>query len=169
MDSLALPPVFRDLQIPLIYVNNIIALAIGPKHRVVQLGVTLPVLLLLVSQSLYKPVEGEWGRRYAFESAILSLVAIYVDWILLASPDKERWRKTQYDKGDKVANDQSKGEKEVPQTFWGRAWWGVRLATTNRYVGWSCQVKNVRMEVDPAYSRPYVSPISSSVHMLTNV
>lgn len=108
---------------------------------------------------------------------VLSVVFTYVDWILLSSPDKEAWYKIRYygddkkagtvrDKADSkaVENDgaMKKGRKKedvvgVPAAgFLSRLWWGVRLATTNRYVGWSCQVKNVPVEVDPGYPRLYV-------------
>jgi hypothetical protein len=41
----------------------------------------------------------------------------------------------------------------APEGFGERLWWAVRLATTNRYVGWSCEAKNVPLEVGPEYPR----------------
>jgi hypothetical protein len=144
--SFALPKLFIDLQVPLLYATNIFALALGPSNRVLQLSLTLPIFTLLVTQSLYREWSGTWGIHYAVECMVLSVVWQYVDWILLQSPDKEAWRKINYQNGG--------GEKEkAPQGFWQRVWWGVRLASGNRYVGWSQEVKNVPREVGPEYSR----------------
>jgi hypothetical protein len=45
-------------------------------------------------------------------------------------------------------------EKEAaPEAFWERLWWAIRLSTTNRYVGWSCEAKNVPLEVGAEYPR----------------
>ncbi|CAJ2511971.1 Uu.00g075960.m01.CDS01 [Anthostomella pinea] len=165
--SLELPSIFIDLQIPLLYLNNIFALAIGPQHQGLRVAVSLPVHILLIAQSLYRQWRGPWGDHYALNCVVCSCTFIYVDWVLLKSPDKEAWRKIQYGgsgskaKGKGVGGvkggvkEQGKGKNaaSVPQTFWGRVWWGLRLSTTARYVGWSCEVKNVPKEVDAGYSR----------------
>lgn len=145
--ALQLPKPFIYLQIPLLYATDIFALALGPANRALQLGLTLPVFALLVIQSLYREWSGTWGIHYAIECMVLSVVWQYVDWVLLKSPDKEGWRKIEYGK-----KEENKVEK-VPEEFWQRVWWGVRLATGNRYVGWSQEVKNVRKEVDADYSK----------------
>jgi hypothetical protein len=141
--SLALPKIFIECQIPLLYLNNIVGLALGPKNQLLRIGLTLPVCGLLAAQSLYRQSNGAWGMYYGAECMVLSVVWVYVDWNLLGSPDKEKWHKIR----DKSEDDR------VPQGFWERAWWGVRLATGNRYVGWSNEVKNVPKEVDADYSR----------------
>lgn len=152
-----LPSPIQQLQLPLLLLNNILALAIGTRNRVLQLGISLPVLVLLVSQSLYKERNGEWGNAYALECMVLSVTFTYVDWILLASPDVQSWRKIQYHDGKETEGSNSLERKDiVPQGFWRRAWWGLRLATTNRYVGWTSEVKNVPKEVPADYSRLYV-------------
>jgi hypothetical protein len=141
--ALQLPKLFIDLQVPLLYLTNILGLALGPKHQVLRIGLTLPAYGLLVTQSLYREWNGTWGMQYANECLVLSLVFMYVDWNLLGSPDKERWHKVV---------DPSESDV-VPQGFWERVWWAVRLSTGNRFVGWSHEVKNVPKEVGADYSR----------------
>jgi hypothetical protein len=80
----------------------------------------------------------------------MSLMFVYVDWILLASPDKERWHKIQYHKEADITKEKN---VEIPQSFLARLWWGVRLASTNRYTGWSQQVKNTPVEVSVNYPK----------------
>ena len=46
-----------------------------------------------------------------------------------------------------------KTKEKVPEGFLERFWWALRLATTNRYVGWSCEAKNVPLEVGFEYPR----------------
>lgn len=184
MLSLELPPVFADLQIPLLYLTNIITLAVGPQRHTIRLLLSLPTVVLLVSQSLYRDWPGTWGNHYAVNCLVCSAVTVYVDWVLLSSPDKEGWRKIRYGEGKEegemngkargttksVANGTAKkGENNaVPQHFWPRLWWGVRLATTNRYVGWSCQVKNVHMEVESDYPRLYILSLSFISYCFAN-
>jgi hypothetical protein len=84
--------------------------------------------------------------HYAVECMVFTCVFTYVDWNILGSPDKEKWGKVRYKVG--------KEEKErASHGFWERAWWGVRLGVGSRYVGWSCEVKNVPKEVGAEYSR----------------
>jgi hypothetical protein len=167
--SLQLPPIFTTLQIPLIYLNNIVALAIGPKHQILRVGISLPILVVLIAQSLYREWHGTWGDHYAINCLVLCAAFVYVDWVLLCTPDKERWRKIRYTrrkdnekekvngrvngKANGVASQRVEEADEYPVTFWGRMWWATRLATTTRYVGWTSQAKNVRMEVDGSYPR----------------
>lgn len=95
----------------------------------------------------------------------MSAVMTWVDWVLLNSPDREGWVKLDVRKGAEKggegnghvksnghAGGLSKGQN-VPEGFWSRLWWATRLATTNRYTGWSCESKNVPVEVGPGYSR----------------
>tara|TARA_R110002003_G_scaffold9_30_gene635 strand:- start:3801 stop:4286 length:486 start_codon:yes stop_codon:yes gene_type:complete len=151
--ALELPSPIITLQIPLLYINNILALAIGPNHQFLRLGITLPILVLLASHSRYHDWSGEWGIHYALECLMLCCIWVYFDWNILGSPDREKWHKLDFAAQEK---DGISKENEVPDGFWQRAWWGVRLATGVRYVGWSCQVKNVPVEVGPAYPRLYV-------------
>ncbi|KAL5118952.1 hypothetical protein ACEQ8H_003081 [Pleosporales sp. CAS-2024a] len=167
MASLQLPRIFLHVQIPLLFLTNIVALAIGPQHQVVRLGMTLPLLGILVAQSLYRDWEIGWGIHYAIEIGIMQLAFVYLDWNVLGSPDKEGWRKIDYEQEEKergAVNGNNKGappeggrEKKhmgvVPQTFWQRAWWGVRLSTGHRMVGWTQEVKNTPKEVAADYSR----------------
>jgi hypothetical protein len=145
MSLLALPQPLIALQIPLLYITNILGLAIGPTNHVLRIGFTLPILVVLVSQSVYRQWDGEWGIHYAMNCMVLTAIFTYVDWNLLSRPDSERWRKIQY------RNEEL--ESEVPTGFWKRAWWAARLCTGNRYVGWTCQVKNVPVEVDAEFPR----------------
>jgi hypothetical protein len=158
MLSLQLPQIFIDLQVPLLYLNNIIALAIGPQHRCIQLLLSFSALVLLFVQSLYREWDGGWGYHYGLNCSVMCLVFTWVDLILLENPDKQAWGKMKYLK-QKDGTIVAEKENSPPQGFLNRAWWGVRLATTNRYVGWSQQVKGVRMEVGADYPRWYAYPL----------
>jgi hypothetical protein len=147
MLSLALPPAIIDLQLPLLHLNTILALAIGPHNQILRFGITFPIFIVLVAQSTYREWSGTWGMHYAVECMVLTCVFTYVDWNILGSPDKEAWGKTRYGVGKENA------KERVPRGFWKRAWWGVRLGVGSRYVGWSCEVKNVAKEVPADYSR----------------
>lgn len=166
--SLQLPPVFTTLQIPLLLLTNILTLAIGPRHRVVQFAFSVPVLFVLVAQSLYREWTGGWGLHYGLNCFVMSMVMVWVDWVALNSPDREGWVKLQKRKASAKDEEkpktnghvQSNGhagvsskKEEMQRGFWGRMWWATRLATTNRYTGWSCESKNVPVEVGPEYSR----------------
>ncbi|KAH3910271.1 hypothetical protein HBH56_149490 [Parastagonospora nodorum] len=156
MASLTLPKIFIDLQIPLMYLTNALALAIGPRHQVLRLGITLPLFSLLALQSLYRDWSGGWGLHYALEVNVCTQMFIYFDWNILGSPDRERWRKIRYDAEEPAVNGNGhikKKEDGVPQSFLQRAWWALRLLTGNRYVGWTQEVKNVPKEVSPEYPR----------------
>jgi hypothetical protein len=164
--SLRLPPIFTTLQIPLLYTNNILGLALGPQHHFLRVSITLPVLILLASQGLYREEDSAYGMRYSVECLVLSLSFTYLDWVVLGSPDREEWRKLSYRKDvgkgggkergvedRKVVVREDLNYEDAPRTFWERVRWGVRLAAGVRYVGWSQQVKNVPVEVGPEYSR----------------
>jgi hypothetical protein len=161
MPSLQLPKLFINLQIPLIILNNILALAIGPQYRSVQLLLSFPVLVLLVAQSLYREWDGGWGPLFGLNGAVLSAAFVWVDWIALGSPDTQAWGKIKYIK-QKDGVVVEKKESSPPRGFLSRLWWAIRLATTIRYIGWSCQVKGVRMEVSADYPRWYVEGCRSS-------
>jgi hypothetical protein len=169
---LQLPPIFMQLQAPLLVLNNVVALAIGPERQALRVSISLPLLVVLVAQSLYREWDVGWGYRYGYEIFVMTMIYQYFDWILVKSPDREGWYKIQYGKGieqekdkDKMSNSQMNGNgagenrryQLVPggagTTFWSRLWWGMRLSITNRYVGWSHQVKNVNMEVPSDYPR----------------
>ncbi|KAJ8106496.1 hypothetical protein OPT61_g9497 [Boeremia exigua] len=196
--ALQLPPVFTTLQVPLIMLTNITALAIGPRHRVLQFAFSVPVLIVLVAQSLYREWDGGWGLHYGLNCFVMSLVMDWVDWVLLNSPYREGWTKLEVRKGavkeegGVVRKEQGNGyassngnlksnghasnghasnghasnghaksnghatsmsKDDAPKRFWSRFWWATRLTTTNRYPGWSCESKNVPVEVGPEYSR----------------
>jgi hypothetical protein len=141
--KMRLPDPFITLQLPLLHLTTITALAIGPSHQVLRLGLTLPLFVLLVSQSLYREWGGTWGHHYAIECMVMTCVWVYFDWNILGSPDREGWRKVHNDEdGEK----KKAGNGKVPEGFWARFWWGVRLGMGSRYVGWSCEVKNVPRE-----------------------
>ena len=95
---------------------------------------------------------------------------MYVDWVLLKSPDKEGWRKIRYEDSHErpqaaVTKSDDFVERRIrpddigvrrtssEDNFWSRIWWGMRLSTTSRYTGWTQQVKKVPMEVPPTYPR----------------
>ncbi|ORY07911.1 membrane bound O-acyl transferase family-domain-containing protein [Clohesyomyces aquaticus] len=139
----------QQCQIPLLYLTNIIGL--GMKPGPFRVAVTLPILIFLVTQSFYRIEEMYYGDEYSMNCLSLCVVLMYLDWIILASPDKERWYKIRY--GKKEGDSQREKDNIVPDHFFSRFWWGFRLATTNRYTGWSQQVKNVRMEVSADYPK----------------
>lgn len=154
MSLLQLPPIFSTLQLPLLYANTILAHAIGPNHRALQVGITFPVLVVLVAQSLYRTLDAAYGMRYSVEMMVTARCLEYADQVVLGSAWRERWRKVRYVK----INDGQDGEvkevlEDMPRTFWSRAYWGLRIAMGNRYVGWSQQVKNVPPRVSATYSR----------------
>ena len=142
-----LPSIVLTLQPLLLYLVNILGLAIGPQNRVLQLGITFPALLLVLSQSWFREWNGQWGIHYGIETAALCIAGSWFDWVVLKSPDREMWRRVG-------------AKEEVPQGFWNRAYWGAKLVTGSRFVGWTCQVKNVPVEVDEGYSRWYVLDLS---------
>jgi hypothetical protein len=168
MASFKLPKPLIEAQLPLIHATLIVALGLGPQHQFVRVCITLPILILLVCQSLYKEQDGPWGESFSNNSVVVFTVFIYIDWILMKSPDLEQWHKlpdasakangvVPNGKLNAVPDGIQKDQKHVvPQGFLQRVWWGLRLATTWRYIGWSCQVKNVPVEVGPAYPRGYV-------------
>lgn len=137
-----LPLAIRQLQIPLLFLNNIVAL--GFKPGPVRIAITLPITLLLASQTLYDRETAYFGDKYSGACAALTLVSLYVDLILLASPDKEQWHKIRY--GKKTGEGQDE-DRSVPETFLARVWWGLKLAPYLRYTGWSQQVKNIPVQL----------------------
>lgn len=181
--ALQLPPVFTTLQPALVIATNVFTLAIGPRHRVLQFAFSVPVLFILIAQSLYRDWDRGWGLHYGLNCFVATSLFAWVDWILLNSPYKERWMKLERRKdvgrmrdeknhpaegdtfpkhdGDVVRSKRGSADDSQPFTlpgsFWKRLWWAMRLATTNRYVGWSCEVKNVPASVRPTYPRWYVS------------
>ena len=144
------------------------ALAIGPQHQIFRVTFSLPILVLLISQSLSRDWEVNWGLQYGNDCASLLLSLVYVDWILLSNPDKEKWQRVRYDEFTPTPDLKENGERDngnvqsneniVPKTFRSRAWWGLRLAfASTRYPGWSCKVKNIpTVYVHPSYPRTYV-------------
>lgn len=185
------PAYFRHAATPLLFLTNILALAIGPQHRILQHGFSLPVLTVLAAQSLYREYSGAWGIHYAVNCGVMSGLATYVDCVVLKSADREAWTKLgsrvglkkgagglEGDGPDGFPRDdgsvvKSRGvvkgsgnmgangragakeslKRSAPTAFTSRLWWAVRLACTNRYTGWSCEVKNVPIEVDDSYPR----------------
>lgn len=146
------PLIPHTLVAPLLSLTNILALVIGPQHRVLQLGFSLPVLAFLAAQSVGRGYVGTWGIYLGVNSGVASLLGTYVDWVLLGSPDREGWVK----RGRRVGRDgrvESNGDAKnaAPTGFRSRLWWATRLACTLRYTGWSCEVKNVPVEVDDDY------------------
>ncbi|EUC28107.1 hypothetical protein COCCADRAFT_110011 [Bipolaris zeicola 26-R-13] len=170
--SLQLPPIFLYLQFPIMILNNAVALALRPERQFLCVSITLPILVVFAAQSLYRELDTSWGYKYGMETLTTCLVYHYIGWVLLGVPDKEGWYKIQYGKGnehekkkDKMTNGKMNGNgvpankkyQYVPggagTTFWSRLWWAMRLSCTNRYVGWSQQVKGVIMEVPSDYPR----------------
>ncbi|KAF2116638.1 membrane bound O-acyl transferase family-domain-containing protein [Lophiotrema nucula] len=145
-----LPPL-QKYQIPLLLLNNIFALSLKPgPFRIL---FTLPILILLAWQSVLREYEQYFGDEYPLNVMVWTCIFTYLDWILLSSPDRERWHRIHYGKTSD-AGDKRDGKNDiVPQSFFSRAWWALRLAIQTRHIGWSQQVKNVRMEVDADYPR----------------
>ncbi|KAH7556534.1 hypothetical protein J3E72DRAFT_383847 [Bipolaris maydis] len=171
--SLQLPPIFLYLQFPILVLNNAVALALGPERQFLRVSISLPILVVFAAQSLYREWDVGWGYKYGTETFTMCLIYYYIGWILLKCPDKEGWYKIQYGKGNEQEKDRDKmvtngkmNGNGVPSnkryqyvpggagtTFWSRMWWATRLSFTNRYVGWSQQVKGVVMEVPSDYPR----------------
>jgi hypothetical protein len=151
--SLLLPPIFSTLQIPLLYATNVLGLAIGPQHRVLQLGITFPAVILLVALSLYRKVDTTYGLRYTVGVTVVSLCFMYFDWVVLKSPDREKWRKIRYVKREGKDGGMKEELEGETQGFGERLWWALRIASGNRYVGWTQQVKNLPPRVDADYPR----------------
>ena len=164
-----LPPQIITLQIPLLYLVNVLTLAVGSRRQLLRVSISLSLIVLLVTQSLYREWHAGWGNHYAINCGVWSCVFTYVDWVLLGSPEKEGWYKIQYGKDGKNGDENKhkdndkvskKGYEDKPggagRTSLSRMWWALRLATTPRYTGWSNQVKNVYMEVPADYPRLYV-------------
>ncbi|KAI8934919.1 hypothetical protein NX059_008588 [Plenodomus lindquistii] len=156
----------------LLYLLNIVALAIHPRYQIFRVALSLPILIILVLQSLSRDFGENFGFHYALNCAVGMLVCVYMDWVVLGRPDKEGWQRvadagvgkeTQHGKTNGEIKEHGKAngqvgrsrEAFVPQDFWKRVWWGVRLTfASTRYVGWSCQVKNVpSMRVHASYPR----------------
>lgn len=180
--ALQLPPIFTTLQPALVLATNIVTLAVGPDHRVLQFAFSVPVLFILAAQSLYRDWDRGWGLHYGLNCFVVTSLVTWVDWIPLNSPYKERWMKLEQRKGaeklvdEKIGSTESPAfpkddgdvirskssstdvskKRDVPASFLQRLWWAARLATTNRYVGWSCEVKNVPASVSPSYPRWFV-------------
>lgn len=177
MVSLALPPALLPLQIPLILATNVLTLALNKHHRFLALALGFPALVLLVSQSLYREWEKGWGLHYGINCFIMTIAFAWVEWVALGVPDREGWgkvvrgeemeKKGRWEReglGERIGAVKGKGDgavtsnvsavvKTSPEGFLERLWWAIRLATTNRYVGWSCEAKNVPLEVGPEYPR----------------
>lgn len=78
----------------------------------------------------------------------------YVDSIVLANPDRERWYKLpkSNEKNDEKRTEDDKGTVAL-HGFCERFRWAAELATSNRYPGWSQEVKNTPFEVEYGYPR----------------
>ncbi|CBX98949.1 hypothetical protein LEMA_P081880.1 [Plenodomus lingam JN3] len=154
MVSAKLPSIFIEAQLPLIYANIILAFALGPQAHTFRVCLTLPILLFLVCQSLYREQNGPWEDLLSNNSLVMFTVFVYIDWILLQSPDREQWHKLNNAKTESNGPTKAK-ESGPPHGFFQRIWFGCRIATAWRYIGWSCQVKNVPMEHSAGYPRRY--------------
>lgn len=174
MLSLELPPIFQALQIPLLALTVTFAIALGPQRQFLRVLLTLPVLILLIWQSVYR-TEGPWGTLFSMNITICCYPFAYIDRVLLSNPDKEKWRaipdnrsKTEKHvtwkgkangapaaaKKEKVDGPVKKEvEFTVPSSFLERLRWAWPLTLKTRLVGWSSQVKNVPMEVGEGYPR----------------
>lgn len=187
--ALHLPLIFITLQPALVIATNVLTLAIGPRHRVLQFAFSVPVLFILAAQSLYRDWDRGWGLHYGLNCFVVTSLFTWVDWILLNDPYKERWVKLEQRKGAERVEDEKVDSAEgaafpkddgdvvrsksnsthdskplaFSSTFWERLCWAMRLATTNRYVGWSCEVKNAPASVPPTYPRWYVAGPQSPI------
>ena len=168
--SLALPRPISALQVPLLFANNILALAVPPHYHFFRVAVSFPILVVLIAQSWYKERDPKaFSDDYALEILMLCGALTWVNWVGISMPDRGRWRKIRYSDGGGRKSKGGKGEngmpnvietksdeawlEEYPTTFWKRLWWATRLASTFRHVGWNSQAKNTPMEVPGNYSR----------------
>jgi len=148
-----LPSILQQLQAPLMFTTLI--LTQGFKPGIFRISLTLPIMIILWMQSLYRQEFMYYGEEYPMNIMACVVMFYYLDQIILANPDKEKWHKIHYKTGREEGEKSMEGDF-VPQTYWKRVWWAIRIATTARYVGWSQQVKNVAIEVQSDYPRWYV-------------
>ena len=124
--------------LPLIYLVNILALAVRP--GIYRTLITVPIVMLLLLQLPLRRKKGNFREDYPFDFMVLTLAFTYLDWIVLANPDKEQWHKLRGGIKEKKEHDRNDA---VPSTFMQRLWWAARLSVYLRGTGWSHQSKNV--------------------------
>lgn len=132
------PTLLQRYFLPLIHLVNILALAARP--GIYRTLVTLPIMMLLLLQLTLRREKGSFRDDYPLGCMVLTLAFTYLDWIVLANPDKEQWHKIRRETKDEREHDRDDG---VPSTFMQRLWWAARLAVYLRGTGWSHQSKNV--------------------------
>ena len=132
------PTLLQCYFLPLIYLVSILALAARP--GIYRTLITAPIVVLLLLQLPLRREKGNFRDEYPLGCAVLGLGFIYLDWIVLANPDKEQWHKIHGKTKEKREHDRNDG---VPSTFMQRLWWAARLTVYPRGTGWSHQSKNV--------------------------
>ena len=131
------PTLLQRYFFPLIYLVNILALAARP--GIYRTLATVPIVVLLLLQLPLRHEKGNFREDYPLGFMVLTLVFTYLDWIVLANPDKEQWHKIRGETKEKKEHDRNDG---VPSTFMQRLWWAARLSVYLRGTGWSHQSKN---------------------------
>ncbi|OCL05012.1 hypothetical protein AOQ84DRAFT_105058 [Glonium stellatum] len=124
--------------LPLLYLVNILGLAARPS--ICRTLMTLPIIVLLLLQLPLRQDRGNFGDDYSSGCTALTLAFTYLDWIVLANPDKEKWHKIRDRRNAKGKQDRNIA---VPSSFVQRLWWAARLMIYVRGTGWSHQSKNV--------------------------
>jgi hypothetical protein len=106
----------HQLRVPLLLLNNIVAL--GLKPGLIRVILTLPIALCLVFLPFFHQERVYYGDEFSTNFFAMSSLFVYVDWILLANPDKERWHKVSV-QNDKKNDDEATKEEVgvVPDTF----------------------------------------------------
>ncbi|KAJ4410433.1 hypothetical protein N0V91_001919 [Didymella pomorum] len=113
--ALQLPPIFITLQPALILTTNVLTLAIGPQHRVLQFAFSVPALFILAAQSLYRDWDRGWGLHYGLNCFVMTSLVTWVDWILLNNPYKEQWVKLEQRKGAETLGKETVRATESPE------------------------------------------------------
>jgi len=145
-----LPIIFRQLQWPLMFFVHFVAMGFRPGFF--RIFLTLPPLLLLWYQSLYRKEFMYYGDQYPINVGVTMALFNYLDQVILANPDREGWHRISASV-KKKDDGKDGGENKIPQTYLKRVWWCMRYFTTTRFVGWSQQVKNVPIELPADYPR----------------
>lgn len=135
-------------QIYLAFALNVLGLTLRPGF--LRILLTVPPLGYLVLVSYWRERGLYFGDEYMVNMLLLTLILTHIDWVILANPDREKWRRLR-----KNVNNLGFEEKvpEPPQKLLARAWWAIRLRSCLRYIGWSPQVHNSPPAVETGYPR----------------
>ncbi|KAF2756077.1 hypothetical protein EJ05DRAFT_487879 [Pseudovirgaria hyperparasitica] len=101
-----------------------------------------------LNRAVHREHLSSYAREYGMNNWLVQLCFIYFDWIILASPDKERWHKI-HQAGTVQAT--KADTDEVPQGFFARFWFALRMQFNTRGIGWSHQPEKAPRSYPPGY------------------